>query len=154
MVYKGHSEGGAAMTQLILASFPFHGALMAAGERLTKSTGLTSARWQVLSAVVRAERLETVANISRIMGLTRQAVQRVADDLEKHGFVTFEPNPHHKRAQLVAVTAEGLRAFELIKSRQVPWANVLATQIDASELKVATGVLAKLKTLMIDQFGE
>ena len=41
--YKGHTQEGAAITQLILASFRLHGLLMAAGARLTRGAGLTSA---------------------------------------------------------------------------------------------------------------
>jgi DNA-binding MarR family transcriptional regulator len=154
MVYSGHTGAGAQITQLILASFPFHGALMEAGERLTQPAGLTSARWQILSVLARADRPETVANLARIMGLTRQAVQRVANDLAAGGFVEFGPNPHHKRALLVSLTDKGLKAFQSVTSRQVPWANALAAEFDIAELDVAATVLCKLQKLLEAHVGE
>lgn len=42
-----------------------------------------------------------VSHIARTMGLSRQGVQRVADELEARGIVRFAPNPHHRRARLV-----------------------------------------------------
>lgn len=154
MVYPGHSEAGAALTRLFLASFPFHGSLMAAGERLTKPLGLTSARWQVLSVVARAERPETVANIARIMGLTRQAVQRVANELAKAGLLGFEPNPHHKRAVLVVLTDSGRISFDEVRARQVPWVNMLAEGLDPSHILTATRLLQKLSKRFEEQVGE
>lgn len=154
MVYTGHSSKGAALTKLILASFPFHGALMAAGERLTALSGLTSARWQVLSVIARAERPETVANIARNMGLTRQAVQRVANDLAATGLVAFAPNPHHKRAVLVMLTATGQARFQEMSERQVPWANALADHLNKTDVDAAACVLGELAKLFEHRVGE
>jgi DNA-binding MarR family transcriptional regulator len=154
MVYSGHSPAGAQLTKLFLASFPFHGALIQAGERLTRPAELTFARWQILSVLARANRPETVANIARIMGLTRQAVQRVVNDLAADGFVDFEPNPHHKRALLVLLTGNGLIAFQSVTSRQVPWTNALAVEFDAAELEIATKVLSALQKLLEAHVGE
>jgi len=39
------------MTNLILEIFRVNGLLLAAGDRLTRDLGLTSARWQVLGAL-------------------------------------------------------------------------------------------------------
>ena len=44
-----HTRLGAA-TQLIVKVFRLHGRLLAAGDNLVRDTGLTSARWQILSA--------------------------------------------------------------------------------------------------------
>jgi MarR family len=66
--------------------------------------GLTSARWQILGAIVRAERPQPVAWIARDLGANRQNVQRVINNLHEAGLIDFEPNPHHRRAQLVVLT--------------------------------------------------
>jgi hypothetical protein len=41
------------------------------------------------------------------MGLTRQAVQRLANEMEQDGLVRFGPNPYHRRAKLVFLTSCG-----------------------------------------------
>ena len=154
MVYKGHSKKGAALTELFLVSFPFYGALMAAGEQLTHDVGLTAARWQVLSAIARSDRPEPVANVARIMGLARQSVQRSADELERAGLITFGPNPHHKRAPLMHLTQKGRVAFDEITRKQVPWVNAIAKDLDAGAIVAAVGLLRALREKLEQQVGE
>ena len=90
-----------AITELILETFRLNGRLLAAGDALVRDLGLTSARWQVLGAVAMSPVPLPVSHIARNMGLSRQGVQRVADELEARGIVRFAPNPHHRRARLV-----------------------------------------------------
>ncbi len=132
------------MTQFIRASFRLHGLLMAAGARLTRSVGLTSARWQVLSAVARSSEPKPVAWVARDMGLARQSVQRVVNDLEAAGLLSFQPNPRHIRATLLAITDEGHRAFEAITRLQAPWVNGLAEGTKVREIETALHVVQGL----------
>jgi DNA-binding MarR family transcriptional regulator len=129
--YVGHTAGGEAVTALVLGAFRLHGALLDAGETLTNDLGLTSARWQVLSAVARAAQPAPVAHIAREMGLTRQAVQRVVHDLVRAELVTLDPNPHHRRASVVRLTAAGVTATAAVTKREVRWANALAEALEA-----------------------
>src|SRR5262245_32231600 len=114
------------ITSLIIEVFRLNGCLLEAGDSLVGDVGLTSARWQVLGAVAAAAAPLPVAHIARNMGLTRQAVQRLANDLERDGLIRFAPNPHHERAKLVVLTDAGKRAFATAMRRQGPWAARLA----------------------------
>src|SRR5580692_5638576 len=100
-----------ALTQLIIETFRLNGRLLAAGDALVADLGLSSARWQVIGAVGLAAAPLPVAQIARNMGLTRQAVQRVVNDLGRMGLVRHAPNPHHRRAKLVLLTAAGRAAY-------------------------------------------
>ncbi len=135
-----------AFTGLILESFRFNGGLLAAGDRLTRDLGLTSARWQVLGAI--DDGPLPVAQIARNMGLTRQAVQRVANDLAADGFVAFAPNPDHRRARLVCLTDRGRAVLDEIGRRQAAWANRIAAGRDAGELAAATAVINVLRAAL------
>src|ERR1700704_2902386 len=73
------------VTELILEVFRLNGRLLVAGDRLVADLGLTSARWQVLGAVALAAAPMPVAWIARNMGLTRQAVQRIVNELIADG---------------------------------------------------------------------
>jgi DNA-binding MarR family transcriptional regulator len=136
-----HTPAGAALTELILEIFRLNGALLGEGDRLVGDIGLTSARWQVMGAAALSPVPLSVAAIARNMGLTRQAVQRVANDLEHAGFVRFAPNPHHQRAQLVLLTASGTAAFRAATARQGPWANRIAAGLEPRRIKAARAVL-------------
>lgn len=135
-----HSAEGAELTELILDVFRLNGRLLAAGDALVAELGLTSSRWQVLGAIVLSSTPQPVANLARDMGLTRQAVQRVVNELETEGIVSFADNPHHLRAKLIAVTKRGAAAYAAAAARQAPWANSLAKGIPTRDLKIARTV--------------
>ena len=79
------------------------------------------------------------------MGLTRQAVQRVANDLERDGLIRFATNPHHERAKLVVLTEAGSGAFETAMRRQAPWAERLGKGMKSADLEVALRVVTDMR---------
>ena len=99
------------ITDLVLETFRLNGRLLASGDALVADLGLTSARWQVIGAIALSPVPLSVAQIARNMGLTRQAVQRLANEMAADGLLRFAPNPHHQRAKLVVLTAAGKSAF-------------------------------------------
>ncbi len=145
------TEEGEAVTSLILDVFRLNGRLLVAGDRLVAELGLTSARWQVLGAIAYAERPESVAWHARTMGLHRQGIQRIANELEAEGIVEFHPNPHHKRAHLVRLTSKGQKLFESALALQVPWVNALSYGLRPREIATAKSVIEQLKTRLEQQ---
>lgn len=134
-----------AVTALILETFRLNGRLLAAGDALVGGLGLTSARWQVLGAIAAESSPLSVAQVARAMGLTRQAVQRLANDLAREGLVRFAPNPHHRRAKLIVMTPLGQSAYDAAMRRQAPWAQALAQGLSAERIGAATAVLRQLR---------
>jgi DNA-binding MarR family transcriptional regulator len=134
-----------ALTSLILEVFRLNGCLIAAGDDLVADLGLTSARWQVLGAIALAPAAETVARLARAMGLQRQGVQRIVNELAAEGILTLEDNPHHRRAKLVRLTRKGEELFEAAGRRQKPWAKRLAKGLSAGAISSAHGVLQMLR---------
>ena len=133
------------LTELILEIFRLNGRLLAAGDSLVADLGLTSARWQVLGAVALAPEPLPVAQIARDRGLTRQAVQRIANDLAAAGLSRFEDNPRHQRAQLVVLTPTGRKAFEAAMARQLPWAKHLGAPLKSEDVDTALAVLRTIR---------
>ena len=134
-----------AMTDFILETFRLNGRLLGAGDALVADLGLTSARWQVLGAVALSPVPLPVAHIARNMGLSRQGVQRIANELEAQGIVRFAPNPHHQRAKLVLLTERGRSLYEAASARQKPWAAGLADGMSARTIEAATRVLRRVR---------
>ena len=148
MDMEKHSFAGALTTSLFLETIRLNGRLLASGDRLVAGLGLTSARWQVLGAVVMAERPLPVPHIARQMGLSRQNVQRIVNDLDGVGYVTFAPNPHHKRAKLVVLTDRGRETYDAAHRVQVPWANALGAATTPEDLQTALRVLQSLRAAL------
>lgn len=140
-----------AVTQLILETFRLNGCLLIAGDALVADIGLTSARWQVLGAVALSPVPLPVAHIARNMGLTRQAVQRLANEMERDGLVRFAPNPHHRRAKLVLLTPRGKSAYDAAIKRQGPWASSLANGLSIKQIEVAAAMLRTIRQRLEDR---
>ena len=91
-----------------MTSFRLNGQLLAVAEELARPVGLTAAWWQVLGAALGEP--QSVSEIARAMGLTRQSVQRIADLLVERGLAAYADNPAHRRAKLVTPTSAGREA--------------------------------------------
>jgi DNA-binding MarR family transcriptional regulator len=83
------------------------------------SRGSTAARWMAMSAIVDEDL--TVATIARRLGLPRQAVHRVVDDMVAQGHVAKLSNPDHARSELVSLTPQGRSVLASLRSDSDPY---------------------------------
>jgi DNA-binding MarR family transcriptional regulator len=139
------TPAGEALTNVVLDLFRLNSLLLTAGDRLVAGLGLTSARWQILGAIVVAQRPQPVAWLARDMGANRQNVQRIINDLHKEGLVAFEANPHHRRAQLVVLTDKGKRIFDAAMRLQAPWINSLSEGLSVKDVQTFHRVIMALR---------
>lgn len=145
---RKRTPAGEAVTDLILDLFRLNNRLLTSGDRLVSGLGLTSARWQILGAIVGAERPEPVAWLARNLGANRQNVQRIVNDLKRGGIVTFQANPHHRRAQLVMLTDKGRQTFDAAMSLQAPWINALSDGLVVRDIEATHRVLTALRSTL------
>jgi DNA-binding MarR family transcriptional regulator len=136
------TPAGDALTDLIVPAIRLRALFTNAGEAIAKPAGQSLARWLVLDVV--ADAPATVAQIARTMGLARQSVQRVADLLEQDGLTAYQTNPGHRRAQIVGVTARGLRTLQTIEARQRVWADAVGAEIGEPDLRKTNEVVGRL----------
>ncbi len=139
------TPAGDALTGLILDLFRLNSLVLTAGDRLVARLGLTSARWQILGAIVAAERPQPVAWLARDLGANRQNVQRIINDLQTDGLVAFEVNPHHRRAQLVVLTDKGRQTFDAAMRLQAPWINSLADGLLVKDIETVGRVMKAVR---------
>jgi DNA-binding MarR family transcriptional regulator len=133
------------VTELVLEVFRLNGRLLAAGDALVSDIGLTSARWQVLGAVALSPVPMPVAHLARNMGLARQSVQRLVDQMISDGFVRYGTNPHHRRAKLVLLTNRGETAYRAAMERQAPWVDGLAAGLTPDAIRAAASILRTIR---------
>ncbi|KUL96940.1 MarR family transcriptional regulator [Bosea sp. WAO] len=134
-----------ALTGLILTLFRVNNLTLSWGDKLVAPFGLTSARWQILGAIVSSERPQPVSWLARDLGANRQNVQRIVNDLHKDELVMFAPNPHHRRAQLVLLTEKGRQAYDAAVETYYPQADMLAEGLSEAELATAHRVMVALR---------
>jgi DNA-binding MarR family transcriptional regulator len=85
-----------------------------------------------------------VSGIARVMGITRQSVQRVADILVADGLAEYRTNPAHKRAKLVAATPDGLAAVRRISPGHAAFAQRLHDELGEDQFALTVDVLRRL----------
>jgi DNA-binding MarR family transcriptional regulator len=139
---------------LVLEIFRLNGALIRLGDALVKPLGLTSARWQVLGSIAHGRGTFSVARLADNMGLARQSVQRIVDELAEAGLVGFAPNPAHKRAKLVVMTPQGERVFARATKLWRPMADAMVAGLDPRQLRKTTQNLAALRGRLDNQHSD
>jgi len=120
------------LSDAALTSFRLNGQLLALAEELARPVGLTAAWWQVLGAALGEP--QSVSDIARAMGLTRQSVQRIADLLVARGLAAYADNPAHRRAKLVTPTPAGRDAVAAINPAHAAAAKALVAELGADRL--------------------
>ncbi|WP_414475275.1 MarR family winged helix-turn-helix transcriptional regulator [Microvirga sp. M2] len=130
---------GEAFAKLAFAVLRLSGYLTAAGDALTKPLGQSSARWQVLAAA--SHGALSVAQVARVLGMSRQGVQRVADLLVESGLAEYQPNPLHKRAKLLNLLPKGQEILAEIRLRQAVWVDEIGKRFSAEDLVAVEGLL-------------
>ncbi|WP_233407904.1 MarR family winged helix-turn-helix transcriptional regulator [Marinomonas spartinae] len=106
--------------------------------------GITSARWKILGALSLAGAPQTVPQIARSMGLTRQAVQRLVDAMSEDELLLFQDNPDHKRAKLISLSALGETVYLQLYEKQAEWAMKCSVGITKTELETTLSVLKRI----------
>jgi DNA-binding MarR family transcriptional regulator len=105
----------------------------------------------VLGAIGLPPEPETVARLARNMGLTRQSVQRVVNEMVDEDMLCLLENPHHRRAKLVTMTEKGKKAFQAAYELQVPWVKALSKGIDSKRISDACEILETLRKRLEEQ---
>src|SRR3984885_13996804 len=116
------------------------------GEAIAQTVGQTQARWQGMSAV--SDRPHTVPQIARVLGVTRQNVQRIADLLVAEGSAEYQDNPDHRASPHLVLTKRGRAAFEQLMKAAGGYHARIARKLSSSDVvSLQRGLRRLLKTL-------
>jgi len=137
-------------TQFALSVFHLNGLLVEAGETISRATGQSSARWQVLGSLAEPS---TAAQIARQLGLARQSVQRVAEVLEQEQLIVSTDHPTDGRTRLLSLTPQGREVLAAIYSRQLAWSQEILTRLDPEQLTMMTANLKDIARVLEPDSG-
>lgn len=119
-----------------------------AGERLASTVGQTHARRMVLQA---AEDGATVSEMARKLGLHRQGVQRIADELVDEGLGIYVENPHHRISKVFVVTEQGTAVLSAIQRAHNKWVGTIKADAKGIDWITLSDNLDRLVKLLHDQ---
>ncbi|CFB65566.1 MarR family transcriptional regulator [Pandoraea apista] len=146
MKKKVHTPAGGLVESLIDEVLRLRGRVLSATRAMNESRGLSShSQGLILSAVARAVEPPTVARIARSLDLTRQSVQRTANELADAGLVAFEDNPFHKRAKQLVMTPTGWALYERDADFRGQWADDIGAAVGEEALAQAVQTLRRMR---------
>jgi DNA-binding MarR family transcriptional regulator len=123
-----------ALIPIVVADvYELAGRLRDYGEAIARTVGQTQARWQVMS-VASAATPHSVPQIARVLGVTRQNVQRIADLLVEEGSAQFADNPDHRGSPHLVLTRRGRTALEQLTKAASGYHGRLARKLSSSDV--------------------
>jgi DNA-binding MarR family transcriptional regulator len=132
--------------QIIASIYLLHGSLRSHFGGPRGNTGLVLLEALVLGAVVSTPTPLTVPDIGRMLGYSRQAIQRAANKLIELKLLETAANPNHKRASVYRATNKGRG---LMSEVQVPTLELATTLTDEFDLARAQRLNADLQALLV-----
>ncbi|MDI2112583.1 MarR family winged helix-turn-helix transcriptional regulator [Commensalibacter nepenthis] len=132
--------------KIIIGLFRAYHDISLIGDQLASEHGLTTSKWKVLGAIRLENTALTVPHIARLMGLTRQAVQRTIDELLKLEYIQQLHNPAHKKSSLFQLTNLGQKAFDAINTEWEKMATAIFEDLNPHDLDSTVNVLTNIIT--------
>lgn len=126
-----------------------HNTLTQVIDDLHADTGV-SARLRAVLEYLERNGPSPVPDIARARRVSRQHIQTVVNDLRDRALVDYEPNPHHRRSHLVALTPAGAEAIAAMQEREKSALEPLVRGLDRADLDAARTTLRSLRLAMPD----
>lgn len=114
-------------SELIAVIYRLHGSLRSLFAGPNAKTGLVLLEALALVVIMDAPDPPTVSEVGRVLGYSRQSVQRAVNKLAELGLVRTVDNPRHKRAPIYIATPEGVERTRLVRMPALSLAGQLAT---------------------------
>jgi DNA-binding MarR family transcriptional regulator len=138
-----------ALVPIIIADiYELAGRFREYGETIAQTVGQTQARWQVMSAA--SGDPHTVPQIARVLGVTRQNVQRIADLLVAEDSAEYRDNPDHRASPHLVLTNRGRAAFEQLMKAASGYHARLARKLSSSDVVSLQRGLCRLLEVLDD----
>ena len=108
---------GKALHDLFGEVFELHNALSTIMDKVHEQAGLSTSQHKIMRALSHIGP-GTVPDMAAVLGVSRQFVQMVCNDLLSRRFIEFTDNPRHKRSKLAALTESGRIAFRQARQKE------------------------------------
>ena len=113
-------------------------------EHLRIKHGTTLPRFDVMAALWRRREGVTMSELSRMLLVSNGNATTVVDRLEADGFVRRTPSETDRRTVFVALTPEGLAAFEGLAEGHEVEVSKLFSGISEGDLEAMTEILKRM----------
>ncbi len=140
---------GAALMNVMFEAMGVYFRLRDAGKHSGHVTPGGAGIWGFLHSLA-LDGPQTVPQLARIRPVSRQHIQKIANEAEAEGLIEFIDNPAHKRSRLIQLTERGRALHKQLTDNlagmAVEMAKDMASEIDVRELETAARVLNLLRS--------
>lgn len=136
-------NAGEAMQALMLDIISTFFLLRAVGKQIGAVTTTDGGYWGMLRSL-KLEGPQTVPQIARSRPVSRQHIQKLANEMIADGVIQPINNPAHQRSKLLRITDKGEAVFQEINEQISREAEVLAQGMALEELQASVRVLRQL----------
>jgi DNA-binding MarR family transcriptional regulator len=146
------TTAGDAIQELMLETLSAFFLLRAAGKRIGAVTAADGGYWGMLRSL-NVEGPQTVPQIARSRPVSRQHIQKLANEMIAEGVIELVDNPTHRRSKLLRLTGQGETVFQEITDRIAQEAQGFAEGMDIEEILVSVKVLRQLSVKLRQALG-
>ncbi len=142
-------DSGQALHDLFREVFALQAALSAIMDKVHEQAGLNTSRHKIMRILIQMEPA-TVPDMGAILGVSRQFVQTVCNDLLARGFIEFTENPRHKRSKFVELTETGRIAFRKARQKENQIIEQALPEIDPERVTETRELLKCIRIALIE----
>lgn len=118
--------------------------LRAVGQRYGLVTEQGAGSWGLLR-MLKTEGPQTVPDVARARSVSRQYIQKLANELIAEGWVAMDNNPLHKKSRLMVLTDQGEAKFEEMTQRFRELTAKIASAFASCDIEVSTRTVSELR---------
>lgn len=148
------TAAGEAIQELMLETLSAFFLLRAAGKRIGAVTAADGGYWGMLRSL-KVEGPQTVPQIARSRPVSRQHIQKLANEMISEGVIELVDNPIHRRSKLLRLTGKGENVFQEITDRIAQEAEGFAEgmDMDIEEILISVRVLRRMSARLRQALG-
>ena len=140
---------GKVMEELMSETIATFFRLRAMGQQIGAVTPNGSGYWGLMRSL-KQEGAQTVPQLARSRPVSRQHIQKLANEMIAEGVIELVDNPAHKRSKLLRLTSKGEVVFQELNQQIASVAINLAEDIDVKELQIAVQVLKQIRKKLFE----
>lgn len=135
---------GKVMEELMTEAIATFFRLRVVGQQIGAVTPNGSGYWGLMRSL-KQEGAQTVPQLARSRPVSRQHIQKLANEMIAEGVIELAENPAHKRSKLLRLTPKGEAVFQKLNQQIARVALNLAEDMDVKELQIAVKVLKQIR---------
>lgn len=141
---KAETGIGAALHDLFKEVFALQATLSRVMDKAHERAGLSTPQRKIIQLLKRLG-TATVPDIATNLGVSRQSVQVVCNDLLSRELLEFTDNPRHKRSKLATLTESGHRAFQQAQENEYQAIEQVMPEIELEKTRETGRILAHVR---------